>query len=85
MGFHEVYAVSGGTSAWAASGRSLERGVADETPAGYREARGSVKVVSAAELNASPPGAIIFVDTSQDFARGHVPGARWVPRGWLEL
>jgi rhodanese-related sulfurtransferase len=25
------------------------------------------------------------VDTSQDFARGHVPGARWVPRGWLEL
>ena len=28
---------------------------------------------------------MIFVDTSQDFARGHVPGARWVPRGWLEL
>jgi rhodanese-related sulfurtransferase len=25
------------------------------------------------------------VDTSQDFARGHVPGARWVPRGWLEF
>jgi len=25
------------------------------------------------------------VDTSQDFARGHVPGAHWVPRGWLEL
>src|ERR1043166_8924661 len=22
---------------------------------------------------------------SQDFARGHVPGAHWVPRGWLEL
>ena len=28
---------------------------------------------------------VIFVDTSQDFARGHVPGAHWVPRGWLEL
>ena len=25
------------------------------------------------------------MDTSQDFARGHVPGAHWVPRGWLEL
>ena len=24
------------------------------------------------------------MDTSQDFARGHIPGARWVPRGWLE-
>jgi rhodanese-related sulfurtransferase len=41
--------------------------------------------VSAQELHASPPAAIIFVDTSQDFARGHVAGARWVPRGWLEL
>ena len=28
---------------------------------------------------------VIFVDTSQEFARGHVPGSRWVPRGWLEL
>ena len=33
---------------------------------------------------ATPPDAVIFVDTSQDFARGHIPGARWVPRGWLE-
>ena len=85
MGYREVYAVSGGTSAWTASGRSLERGVPDEAPVGYREARGHVKAVSPAELHASPPPAIIFVDTSQDFARGHVPGARWVPRGWLEL
>ena len=85
MGFREVYAVNGGTSAWVASGRSLAQGVADETPVGYRDARGSVKLVSPAELHASPPPAIIFVDTSQDFSRGHVPGARWVPRGWLEL
>ena len=28
---------------------------------------------------------MIVVDTSQDFARGHVTGARWVPRGWLEF
>lgn len=25
------------------------------------------------------------METSQDFARGHVPGAHWMPRGWLEL
>jgi rhodanese-related sulfurtransferase len=36
-------------------------------------------------LQAAKPAVVIFVDTSQDFARGHVPGARWVPRGWLEL
>ncbi len=27
----------------------------------------------------------IFVDTSQDFSRGHVPGAQWLSRSWLEL
>ena len=32
----------------------------------------------------SPP-VVIFVDTSKDFSAGHVPGARWAPRGWLEL
>src|SRR6058998_1987025 len=49
MGYREVYAVSRGTSAWTASGRSLERGVPDEAPVGYREARDNVKVVSPAE------------------------------------
>ena len=33
----------------------------------------------------NPKPAVIFVDTSADFARGHPPGARWAPRGWLEL
>src|SRR5216683_184440 len=84
MGFREVFAVDGGTTAWVASGGSLERGLPEELPAGYQEARGKVKSISPQELQASSP-TVIFVDTSQDFARGHVPGARWVPRGWLEL
>ena len=85
MGHREVFAVDGGTTAWVASGGTLERGLPDETPAGYQEARAKVKAVAPRELQAVPPDAVIFVDTSQDFARGHVPGARWVPRGWLEL
>ena len=85
MGFREVFAVDGGTTAWVASGGSLERGVTEELPAGYQEARANARSVSPRELQTSPPTAVIFVDTSQDFARGHVPGARWVPRGWLEL
>ena len=28
---------------------------------------------------------VIFVGLSRDFAAGHVPGAHWLPRGWLEL
>jgi rhodanese-related sulfurtransferase len=85
MGFQEVYAVDGGTAAWAADGRALEKGRPEELPAGYADAHRTVTLVSPQELHTSQPAAVIFVDTSQDFARGHVPGARWVPRGWLEL
>jgi len=85
MGHQDVYAVDGGTTAWAASGRSLETDVPDGRPLGHDDARGKVKVIAPSQLPASPSSTVIFVDTSQDFARGHVPGARWVPRGWLEL
>ena len=37
------------------------------------------------EEDTEPELAVLFVDTSGDFAQGHVPGARWAPRGWLEL
>ena len=49
------------------------------------DARSQVSLLSPQALQASKPPVVIFVDTSQDFARGHVPGAHWVPRGWLEL
>jgi rhodanese-related sulfurtransferase len=85
MGFRDVYALDGGTRAWLAAGGALERDGLDEIPAGYERARAATRRVSAPALHASPSPAVIFVDTSQDFARGHVPGARWVPRGWLEF
>jgi rhodanese-related sulfurtransferase len=85
MGFREVYALDGGTSAWVASGRALEKGGSQEIPVGYEHARNATKRVTAHALHASPSPTTIFVDTSQDFARGHVPGARWAPRGWLEF
>jgi rhodanese-related sulfurtransferase len=85
MGFREVYALDGGTGAWARAGRALEAGAPVEVPAGYEAAKAATRRVTASALNASPSAATIFVDTSQDFARGHVPGARWVPRGWLEF
>jgi rhodanese-related sulfurtransferase len=85
MGFEDVYALDGGTAAWTAAGQTLERGTPDERPAGYDAARARAALVTPQALHASPSPAVIFVDTSQDFARGHVPGARWVPRGWLEL
>ena len=85
MGFDEVYAVNGGTAAWAASGLALETGLAEPAPCGLDAARSQVSLLPPQAFQAAKPPVIIFVDTSQDFSRGHVPGAHWVPRGWLEL
>lgn len=85
MGFQQVFAVDGGTAAWAAAGLSLEQGTVEGPPFGLEEAKAKVRLLSPQELQAEKPSAVIFVDTSQEFARGHVPGAHWVPRGWLEF
>ena len=95
LGYGEVYALDGGVNAWTSAGRQPESGASvgarfDGSVGGAGEpgllaaARDSVPVVGVSQLSDNPPDAIIFVDTSQDFARGHIPGARWVPRGWLE-
>ena len=85
LGVQEVYAVAGGTTAWSAAGHPLEKETVEEEALGLAEARSRVPLVSARELDGSPPPVTIFVDTSQDFSRGHVSGAHWVPRGWLEI
>jgi rhodanese-related sulfurtransferase len=47
-----------------------------------------VRSIGTADLDAllkTPgPPVVLHVGTSRDFAAGHVPGSRWVPRGWLE-
>ena len=89
MGFPKVYAVDGGTGDWLAAGHPLKKGMADLEPFGLAEARRSVRTTTPAGLRdllrMSAPPVVIFVGTSREFAAGHVPGARWVPRGWLEL
>jgi rhodanese-related sulfurtransferase len=85
FGFQDVYVLQGGTTAWAAAGLALAQGSEEATPCGLAQARETVRVLSPHDVQAAAPPVVIFVDTSQDFARGHVPGARWVPRGSLEL
>jgi rhodanese-related sulfurtransferase len=89
MGFTNVYAVSGGTTAWAEAGRPLVSGADEPIEPLVAEAKASVRRLSTSELasrlaSARPP-AVLHVETSDRFAAGHVPGARWIPRGWLEL
>jgi len=101
MGFPNVYVVDGGVPAWAASGQALaksdasggprgyDEGIAGAMPAGYDAAKAQVELLTPASLDERRKGpqspVVIFVDTSREFSNGHVPGARWVPRGWLEL
>ena len=85
MGFPEVYVVDGGTTAWRDSGLALEQGQENDMPMGFDSARVKVGHVTPQTLHTDSPPVVIFVDSSQDFARAHVPGARWVPRGWLEF
>ena len=89
LGHREVYAVAGGVAAWVSAGLDVETGAPAEPILGMTEAQALVREISAQELEqkrtGDPSSAVIFVDSSGDFAQGHVPGARWAPRGWLEL
>ena len=89
MGFAQVYAVAGGTTAWAAAGLPLTRGEDEPVEPLVAEALARVRTIPAAELasrlaSARPP-VVLYVAPSDRFAAGHVPGACWVSRSWLEL
>ena len=89
MGFPNVYAVAGGTAAWTAAGKSLAAGTDEPVEPLVAAARERVRQVApsalAALLASSRPPAVLNVETSDRFAAGHVPGARWLSRSWLEL
>ena len=84
MGFEEVYAVHGGTSAWVEAGRELASGApASSAPALSGKGVGTVTADDVAASSSS--ARVIHVGLSTEFVQGHVPGASWVPRGWLEF
>ncbi len=84
MGFPNVYALQNGVTQWAAQGWNLEEGMPASRPFGLEDARAKTKAVSPQIAASMPAATTIFVGMSPEFADGHVPGARWTPRGWLE-
>jgi rhodanese-related sulfurtransferase len=88
LGYPNVYVLEGGTTAWQAGGRRLEVGSAEDPVLGLAEARERVRVIQpdalASLLKTPGPPSVLHVGTSREFAAGHVPGSRWLPRGWLE-
>jgi rhodanese-related sulfurtransferase len=90
MGFPEVIVIDGGTSAWQAAGNKLDAGMQAASPSGYVEARRKSTLLSPSDLQARllvADGSVVvlFVGGSDEFAAGHAPGSRWLPRGWLEI
>jgi rhodanese-related sulfurtransferase len=89
MGFAHVYVVNGGTTAWKAAGLPLASGADEQVEPLVTEARARVRQVSpaglASALASARPPRLLCVEPSDRFSAGHVPGAHWLPRGWLEL
>ena len=88
IGYPNVYVLEGGTTAWTRAGFSLQPGPDSYEPALLDEAHSRVESLSpdqARKLSESSDSTTLFVGTSAEFALGHPLGARWAPRGSLEL
>lgn len=88
MDYPTCLVLEGGLRAWTAAGGELAVGTMEPETPGLAEARATVAAVSpaelAGELAAGAAGLPIDVRGSGDYALGHLPGARWAPRGQLE-
>jgi rhodanese-related sulfurtransferase len=86
LGLSDVQLLAGGFVAWTQSGRPAST-VAD-MPLGWRETSAVTPGLGVDDvarwLAAYAPAHVLHVDTSASFRRGHLPGAVWLPRGWLE-
>lgn len=89
LGYPRVCVLEGGIPAWQAlTGLKLETGRSRTRPLLLDEARQETRQTDAAELsvllNAEPGLRVVDVNTSKNFATGHIRGALWISRGWLE-
>src|SRR5215475_77717 len=88
MGFPEVKVLQGGLEAWRESGGSVESGAPQDEPLGFETATKLARTLVPDEVNSllqSSPVSILHVGSSADFASKHLPGSKWISRGWLEL
>ena len=86
LGLPRVQELAGGFAGWVSSGRPASS-LAGQ-PLGWAEASALTPALGVDEasrwLAACAPAHVLHVDTSASYRRGHLPGATWLPRGWLE-
>jgi rhodanese-related sulfurtransferase len=86
LGQQRVLELAGGLAAWTRSGRPAA--TVDEMPLGWREANAAAPGLGVDDVShwlaAYSPARVLHVDTGASYRSGHLPGATWLPRGWLE-
>jgi rhodanese-related sulfurtransferase len=88
MGFRDVKVLQGGIEAWREHGGAMESGMPQNEPVGFAEAKKLACALTSKEANAlvqRSPINVLHVGSSADFAAAHLPGSKWISRGWLEL
>ena len=88
MGFSHVAVLQGGLRAWTESGARIEKGSLRDEPIGFEAARRTVRIIEASTVEGKtrdPSVLLLDVGTSLDFETAHLPAAKWISRGWLDL
>jgi rhodanese-related sulfurtransferase len=88
MGFSNVSVLQDGLRAWSEGGGKLETGPQPNEPLGIKVAKQGARWIDANNLHQkmrSISALILDVGTSLEFESSHVPGARWISRGWIEV
>jgi rhodanese-related sulfurtransferase len=88
MGFMHVRVLQGGLDSWKAGGRPVVTGPSGSELLGLSAAMRSTQYIDAANLqNEINRGActVLDVGTSLEHESAHVPGAKWISRGWIDL
>lgn len=88
MGFAHVFVLQDGLQGWTESGGRIEAGVLPTEPLGFESAQREVHWIDPKRLDQKIRiGAVLVLDvgTSLEFESAHVPSARWISRGWLDL
>ncbi|MBF8254176.1 MAG: Sulfurtransferase, partial [Deltaproteobacteria bacterium] len=88
MGIRDVQVLSGGLAAWRRDGGSVSTGAENYEPLGIEEAKKSVRLVTPSDANALlKRSSLVTLDvgSSPEYEAAHLPGAKWISRGSLEL
>jgi len=88
MGFKHVSVLPGGLEGWQRSARKLVTDTMAAEALGEGLARRAARFIGAAELSKlidDGSSVLLDVSTSLEYENGHVPGAKWISRGWIDL